>query len=77
MAWRTGLWIERVQEIRGAEDRVREEVHPAVETWGFGDPEDEETRAILRDEETMKLLRAAEEDIKAGRLVDWDEMRTR
>lgn len=35
----------------------------------------EETVDILSDEETMQALKRSEEDVKAGRLVDWDEIK--
>jgi antitoxin YefM len=35
----------------------------------------EETIEVLSDEETMAALRRADEDVKAGRLVDWDEVK--
>jgi prevent-host-death family protein len=35
----------------------------------------EETIEVLSDPETMEALRRSEEDVKAGRLVDWDEVK--
>lgn len=35
----------------------------------------EETIEVLSDEETMVALKRSEEDVKAGRLVDWDEVK--
>lgn len=35
----------------------------------------EETIEVLSDEETMEALKRSEEDVKAGRLVDWDEVK--
>ena len=35
----------------------------------------EETVEVLSDEETMAALKRSEEDVKAGRLVDWDEVK--
>jgi len=34
-----------------------------------------ETIEVLSDEETMAALKRSEEDVKAGRLVDWDEVK--
>ena len=35
----------------------------------------EETFEVLQDEELMAMLKRSEEDVKAGRLVDWDEVK--
>jgi antitoxin YefM len=35
----------------------------------------EETFEVLQDEELMAMLKRSEEDVKAGRLVDWDEIK--
>jgi len=35
----------------------------------------EETVEVLSDEEAMAALKRSEEDVKAGRLVDWDEVK--
>jgi PHD/YefM family antitoxin component YafN of YafNO toxin-antitoxin module len=35
----------------------------------------EETVEVLSDEETMAALKRSEEDVKAGRLHDWDEVK--
>jgi prevent-host-death family protein len=35
----------------------------------------EETIEVLSDRELMETLRQSEEDVKAGRLVEWDEVK--
>ena len=35
----------------------------------------EETFEVLQDEELMAMLKRSEEDVKAGWLVDWDEVK--
>jgi prevent-host-death family protein len=35
----------------------------------------EETIEVLSDPELMETLRQSEEDVKAGRLVEWDEVK--
>ena len=35
----------------------------------------EETFEVLQDEELLEMLKRSEEDVKAGRLVDWDEVK--
>ena len=35
----------------------------------------EETFEVLQDEELLEQLKQSEEDVKAGRLVEWDEVK--
>ena len=35
----------------------------------------EETLEVLQDEDLLEALKRSEEDVKAGRLVDWDEVK--
>jgi len=35
----------------------------------------EETLEVLSDEETLAALKRSEEDVQAGRLVEWDEVK--
>jgi antitoxin YefM len=35
----------------------------------------EETLEILSDEETMEALRQSEEDVRAGRVINWEDLK--
>jgi antitoxin YefM len=69
---------ELLDEIEGQQDHViiTRNGKPVALLMSMSEWESwEETIEVLSDEELMEDLRRSEEDVKAGRLVDWDEVK--